>query len=246
MLGNEKREIVVPGDKKETVLFCVNHFIQIAQRAIEERGAFFVALSGGSTPKAIFESLVLPENARKIEWAKVHVFWSDERAVPPEDAESNYKMAMDAGLKKLPIPPQQIHRMVAEKEIEKNALAYEKTIQKVLKGAPFDLMMLGMGEDGHTASLFPGTEGVNVTDHLAIANYIPQKKCWRMTLTFPCINASAHIAVYVLGEAKRKMLEKILGSAPSEALPASLVGSKEHKALWICDTEAAGKRPKGP
>lgn len=237
---DERRDLVVPGDYTQTLAFSVDHFLKIAKSAIQKHGCFFVALSGGSTPKAIFERLSSSSHAQEPIWSKVFLFWSDERATPPTDPESNYKMAMDAGFSKLPIPPAQIFRMHAETEIEKNALEYEKTIQKTLNGRSFDLMMLGMGEDGHTASLFPHTRGLHEQKRWVIANEIPQKKCWRMTLTFPCINQSENIAIYVLGASKRYMAAKVLLSPDQfEELPVQKVGTKEHKALWILDEAAA-------
>ena len=181
---DERRDLIVPGDQDKTLSFCVEHFIAICSRAIQDHGQFFVALSGGSTPKALFERLCRPPYASQINWQKVHLFWSDERSVPPDDKESNYHMAMEAGLKNMPIPPSHIHRMHAEKEIEQHAKAYEETILHVLGDSPFDLIMLGLGEDGHTASLFPNTEGLNNQDSLIIANYVPQKSTWRMSMTF--------------------------------------------------------------
>jgi 6-phosphogluconolactonase len=142
----------------------------------------------GLDTHAIYQNLSLPASIKRIDWSKIFLFWSDERPVPPEHPESNFFMAMQAGLAKLPIPSSQIFRMHAENEIEKRAREYEKTIQRVLNGRPFDLMMLGMGEDGHTASLFPDTKGLDAKDQLIIANFVPQKKSWRMTVTFKCIN----------------------------------------------------------
>lgn len=237
---DERRKIIVPGDAQKTVIFCVEHFISLSKKAIKDHGAFFVALSGGSTPKAIFEHLSSPPYNQMVEWNKIHLFWSDERAVPPESPESNYHMAMHAGLGHLPIPKNQIHRMQAEENIKQNALTYSKEITEVLKGRPFDLVMLGMGEDGHTASLFPHTEGLKVQDGLAIANYIPDKKTWRMTLTFDCINQAENVAIYVLGTSKKSTLIKVLFSHDQfENYPIQKVGTPTRKALWIADQDAA-------
>lgn len=240
LISEPRRKLLVPGDTDATLAFCVEHWLTTAEEAIKKRGQFAVALSGGSTPHAIYQNLAKPEIIKRLDWKKVFLFWSDERAVPPESPESNFLMAMQAGLSKLPIPSSQIHRMHAEKETEKNARAYEETILRVLKGRSFDLVMLGMGEDGHTASLFPDTAGLQETEQLVIANYVPQKKSLRMTLTFSCINSAENIAVYLLGKSKQEMLLKIFRpDETSRALPAQKVGTKTHPALWIADKAAA-------
>jgi 6-phosphogluconolactonase len=237
---DNRRDLIVPGDNYSTTLFCTDHWISVCNQSIKDHGAFFVALSGGSTPKSIFERITAsPYNAR-IDWSKVHLFWSDERAVAPDHPDSNYHMAMQAGLNKMPIPKEQIHRMCAEEKIEENALNYENTIKHLLKGRPFDLVMLGMGEDGHTASLFPHTQALNASHRLVVANYLPDKKTWRMTFTFECINQASHIAIYVLGANKKYMLAEVLNSSNQfDRLPSQRVGTPEHHALWIVDEAAA-------
>lgn len=235
-----RRDVAVPGDKSATVNFCIEHFIEAASRAIEHHGKFFVALSGGSTPKTIYQHLTRPPYQSQIEWSKLHIFWSDERSVPSDNPDSNYHMAMEAGLKLMPIPASQIHRMRAEDNIHKHAEEYEQIIRDTLKDRPFDLIMLGMGEDGHTASLFPHTKGLKSHNHLVIANFIPQLNTWRMTMTFDCINQASNTAIYVLGASKKEMLAKVL-SPPEQfdLLPSQRVGTAEHKALWIADVDAA-------
>lgn len=234
-----RRELVVPGDTQTTLNFCCAHWVEVCRQAIQNHDAFFVALSGGTTPRAIFEKLTSAEFSSLINWSKLHLFWSDERAVPPDHKESNYHMAMQAGLSRVHIPSDQIHRMHAEEKIQEHAHLYEETIRRVLQGRPFDLVMLGVGEDGHTASLFPGTEALYAPkERLVVANYIPEKKAWRMTLTFSCINQARHIAVYALGASKKLILKELL-SSDTMHLPAQRIGTKEQPALWIVD-EAAG------
>jgi 6-phosphogluconolactonase len=233
--SDHRRELVVPGDTEKTLTFCVSHFLMLARQAIEDHGAFYVALSGGSTPKAIYQRL--RNEATSIDWSSVHLFWSDERCVPPSDPESNYFMAMEAGLKTLPIPSSQIHRMKAESNVQAHAQEYETLIKTTLGDHPFDLIMLGMGEDGHTASLFPNTAGLQEKKHLVVANNVPQKSCWRMTMTLPCINRARHTTFYILGASKQPMLKQVL-SSDSPTLPASLIGTPNHKALFIADTAA--------
>jgi 6-phosphogluconolactonase len=230
-------EIIVPGDLNETQHYAAQHFITLCRDAISDHGSFAVALSGGSTPKAIYEILTQPPYSEEIEWEKVHLFWSDERSVAPSNPESNHHMAMKAGFAKVPLPPAHIHRMVAEHEIEKHALAYEEKILSVLEDRSFDLVMLGMGEDGHTASLFPGTKGLEDTGRLVVANFVPQKNTWRMTLTFEAINAAHFQVFYVTGKAKAAMVATVMQPPPT--LPCQLVGTDDHPALWILDKEAA-------
>jgi len=216
----------------------------LCKEAIKDHGAFFVALSGGSTPKAIFEHLSSPPYAQMIEWNKVHLFWSDERSCPPEDPDSNYGMAMKAGLQQMPLLKSHIYRMQAEEEIEKNAALYEKKILSTLKGRPFDLVMLGMGEDGHTASLFPQTEALKIQDKLVTANFISEKNTWRMTMTYPCINQALHTAIYVIGATKKTMLARVLLSSNQfEKYPVQKVGTATRQALWIVDEAAAAELP---
>lgn len=239
---NKRSDIALFDTPSEAVQFAAEHFIAIAEEAIQKHGSFSVALSGGSTPKALFEELTRPEHRNKIDWRKGLFFWSDERAVPPNHPDSNYHMAMTNGLQTLGIPGDHIFRMHAEVNIEDNALVYEQAIKKHVPSGSFDLMMLGMGDDGHTASLFPRTHGLHADARLAIANYVPQKQCWRMSLTFECINNAAHSVVYVLGKNKAEMLKKVLtGPHMPDDIPIQNVGLPQRHALWIVDRGAAGE-----
>lgn len=232
---DDRRDYIISGNESETIAFAAQHWIHSAQRAILQKGRFAVALSGGSTPKAIYEIL---SKTTAIDWTKVWLFWSDERAIPPDHADSNYHMAMTF-FKKHPIPPNQIFRMKTESEIEKHALEYEEAIRHHLGKHLFDLVMLGVGEDGHTASLFPHTTALEQNERLVVANFLPEKKTWRMTFTFPSINGSSHIAIYALGMQKQTIVPKVLDAAIISPYPASRIGTLEHKALWILDNNAA-------
>ena len=140
----------------------------------------------------------------------------------------------------MPIPSHQIHRMRAEENIEFNAQAYEEMLSKVLNGRALDYIMLGMGEDGHTASLFPGSHALSEEHKSVVANWVPSKNTWRMTLTYPCINSARHIVIYVMGESKQSMLLKVLTDQLHFLdLPVTKIGTKQHKALWICDEDAS-------
>jgi len=237
---DQRRNLFIGKDLKESLSFAVEHWIHSAKQAILQRGRFVVALSGGSTPKAIYQALTKETN---IDWTKVWLFWSDERAVAPDHTNSNYKMAMEH-FQQLPIPPHQIFRMKAETEIEKHAKEYEETIIHYLGTHLFDLVMLGVGEDGHTASLFPNTLALSEETRLVVANYVPQLNTHRMTLTFPCINKSARIAIYALGTAKQEIIPQILQAAMISPYPTSHIGTPEHQALWILDGDSSHKLEK--
>ena len=235
---DETKNIVIPGDKEATITFCVKHFIYCAEKAIQTYGRFLVALSGGSTPKAIYD-LLGSHYAKALDWKKVYLFWSDERNVPQNHMESNYHMAMSSGLSKLGIPSEHIFRMHGEGSIKEGAKLYEKTLLDVLQDDPFDLIMLGMGEDGHTASLFPDTEGLKEKSRKVIANYVPQKDTWRMTLTIPYINTASNVVFYVIGDTKKEALYKVFKASSPSQFPCTLIGNEKHPALWIIDKDAA-------
>lgn len=238
---DKRRDILIPGDTEETIRTCVEQFIEIAQNAIDNHSFFTVALSGGQTPNTIYKKLSEPENQKRLDWSKVICFWSDERSVPPDSPESNYHNAMKAGLNQLPLLPDHIFRMPAEHHIEEQAAAYEAQIRTVLPTGSFDLVMLGMGEDGHTASLFPKTHALHASDKLVVANYVPRLNTWRMSLTFECINTAKMIVIYALGKKKAEMVYKVLTSELDvENYPVQNVGTTQHKALWILD-QAAGE-----
>jgi len=240
---DDRRDIVIPGNAQESLNYCAEQFISIGNAAIAATGRFNVALSGGSTPKALFQLFSSPLFCSLIDWNNVILFWSDERNVSADDHQSNYKMAMEAGFASLPIPEANIHRMPAEGiKIERAAKKYEELILKLVPKNSFDLVMLGMGEDGHTASLFPKTHGLHADGRLVIANFIPKLNTWRMTLTYECINSSEHISIYVIGKSKSSMLKQVLdGPYDPDELPIQRIGTRSNKALWIVDTDAASE-----
>jgi 6-phosphogluconolactonase len=232
-----KRHVIIPGDYQESLNYAIEDWLETARRAISEHGYFAVALSGGSTPKAIFEGLAKQPNA--VDWSKVLLFWSDERAVAKTDPDSNYKMAMDA-LGSLPIDPAHIFPMEGLGDLEENAKAYETLIEKNIPSKKFDLMMLGMGDDGHTASLFPKTHGLHAPGRTVIANFIPEKSVWRLSVTFDCINASHKSVVYVLGAGKAEMIQRVFSKPiQGDFLPVQNIGKDTNPALYILDKAAA-------
>lgn len=231
-----RRDLQILEDQDAAVAFAAEHWIHSAQRAIQQHGRFAVALSGGSTPKAIYKTLASKYQSA-IDWSKVELYWSDERAVAPDHPHSNYKMAMDNGFRQLPVS--KIFPMKGTGDLIKNALEYEQLIQERLGSSLFDLVMLGVGEDGHTASLFPHTEGPKETKKLVMANYVPSHESWRLTFTLPCINQSQKAVIYALGPTKQSITLLVLDAAIHSPFAASAVGTPEHKALWIMDQSAA-------
>lgn len=235
---DSRRDLIIAGDKDKTAQFAAAHWIHSAERAIQQRGRFAVALSGGSTPKTIYQ-ILSTQYKTAIDWKNVWLFWGDERAVPPNHPDSNYNMAMQAGFQTLPIPPSQIHRMKAEESIERNAAHYEDILKRELGPHLFDLIMLGIGEDGHIASLFPKTAALQEKTKLVVPNFVPEKKSWRMTITFPCIHKSRTTCIYASGQAKQAIVTLALRAAEISSFPASAIGTPEQKALWVLDQEAA-------
>lgn len=214
-----------------------------ANQAVTERGRFTIALSGGSTPKSLFSLLAI--NARTtLPWDRTYFFWSDERHVPPTDPDSNYRMANEAMLSKVSIPPANIFRFEAENpDAAAAAKAYEASIRTFFQASgqipSFDLILLGMGPDGHTASLFPGTGGLQEKSRLVIANWVEKLRTHRLTFTYPLINAARCVAFLVSGTDKAPVLHSVLEDVAGERYPAKLVHPTDGKLIWFLDRAAA-------
>lgn len=237
---DSRRSYVIPGDFETTLRYAVDDWISLASDCITQQGYFAVALSGGTTPQAIYQR-IKETKKNSLDWKKVLIFFSDERAVSKYHPDSNYKMGMDAGFKDLGIPIEQIFPMEGEGDLEANAKAYETLILTKIPSKKFDLIMLGVGEDGHTASLFPKTHGLHTKGRLAIANFIPEKSVWRLTLTFECIEQANRVIVYAFGASKNGILKKVFTSAyQPDLLPIQRVGSEKSPALFVLDDKAAG------
>jgi len=236
---------------KEVSMASARLFASHVEQAVATRGVARVAISGGSTPKGMFELLADPTKpfAETIPWDKLQLFWVDERCVPPTHPESNYLMTKTALLDKVGILPQNVFRMEGELDPEEAANRYEAAIRNSLKleGAEsphFDLVLLGMGDDGHTASLFPHTAAINEMGRLVVANHVPQKDTWRISLTWPVINASAEVAFELVGAGKAGILAQVLtGPRDPETLPSQLIRPTNGKLLFLLDEAAASKLP---
>ena len=235
----------------EMALASARLFAAKVEQAVAKRGIARVALSGGSTPKLTFKLLADPAGpfAATVPWDKVQIFWVDERCVGPDDPESNYGVARELLLSKVAIPAANVFRMEGELDPEEAAARYESTLRNVMKleGAEtpaFDLLTLGMGPDGHTASLFPHTQAIDEMGRLVIANHIPQKEAWRITLTWPVINAAAEVVFEVEGPSKTAVLAEVLtGPRDPERLPSQLIRPSNGKLLFLLDEAAAANLP---
>ena len=213
--------------------------------SVQARGRATIALSGGSTPRSVYALLGTEPLRTRIPWESVHVFWGDERCVPPESSESNYKMANEALLAHITIPPQNVHRVKAEQCPSRAAKEYEKEIQRTFefgRVAPprFDIVLLGLGEDGHTASLFPGTSPLNEQRKLVADVYVDKPRAHRITLTFPVINNALHILFLVSGKRKATILHDVL-QGDKLLFPAQHVRPSAGELLWLVDQDAASQ-----
>lgn len=239
-------DVRVFSNPEALVEFAAGTFIRLAEDSIQQRGMFTVAFSGGSTPRRLYNALAAPEVQKSLDWDKIHLFWGDERAVPPDHSDSNYKMVREALLDKVTIPQENIHRVHAEMDVRMAAFQYEEELRGVFEGdwPRFDLVLLGMGEDGHTASLFPNSAGLNEEQRWFIANYAPKRQQWRLTLTGNAINAARNVLALVQGGGKADMIAAVLvGGDGGDVKPIQRIKPADGKMTWLLDGEAAGKLP---
>lgn len=220
---------------------AARHVVESAQAAIQARGAFSIALSGGSTPRELHRRLAGPL-ANEVDWSKLHVFFGDERCVPPDDPDSNYRMARETLLSQVPISPDHVHRMKGELPPEEAASQYEQELRGFFGNEPprLDLILLGMGDNGHTASLFPGLRAVHEQQRWVMAENVPEVGMWRITLTPYVINLGREVLFLVAGAGKASMLRKVLEGpfAPDER-PAQIVRPSPGEVMWLVDAAAA-------
>ncbi len=232
---------------QELFAAAAEEVVHTATEAVVQRGRFTIALSGGSTPKSLYT--LLATNARNaLPWDHTFFFWSDERHVPPTDPESNYRMAEESMLSKVPVPAGNVFRVASENpEAAAAADAYEQTLQKFFaleagQVPRFDLILLGMGPDGHCASLFPGSTGLQEKSRLVIANWVEKFKTSRITFTLPVLNAARCVAFLVSGTDKASALHAVLETdAPGEQYPSKLVRPTDGKLIWLVDRAAASE-----
>jgi 6-phosphogluconolactonase len=236
------------GSPHEVCETTADRFVAAARDAIDERGVFRVALSGGSTPKSVYPLVLEPERRDSVDWSRVEFFWGDERSVPPDHPESNFGVAYQMLISQLPnARPEAVHRMPAEApDIHAAALSYESELRLAFgaRGSEppaFDLNWLGMGPDGHTASLFPGSDALDENERWVVANWSPRLETWRMTLTFPVLLAARLTIMAVIGADKADALAEIR-SGSSDLPAARIMGDGVE---WIFDAAAAGEHPAG-
>jgi 6-phosphogluconolactonase len=241
---SESPEIRIFEDAAEVAEAAATRFVELAREAVAESGRFTVALAGGSTPQRAFELLASERFSQQLDWSRAHIFFGDERTVPPDDAESNYRMANEALLSRVGLPAQNIHRINGVGDAVSNALLYEDELRTFFNDDAwprFDLVLLGMGDDGHTASLFPGTKALAEQAAWVAANWVEKFASYRITLTVPAINRAAHILFLVTGENKAARLKDVLqGERASEArLPAQMIRPLDGSLEWFIDRAAA-------
>jgi 6-phosphogluconolactonase len=232
---------------------AAEELVRMARPAMDSRGNFTVALSGGSTPRRLYQLLAAAPYRAQVDWTRVEFFWGDERSVPPSHKDSNYRMAREAILDALDVPAGHVHRMHGESsDLEAAAQSYQAELARVFgvppTGAPprFDLVLLGMGPDGHTASLFPHTAALAERVRWVVPNHVPQKNTDRLTLTVPLLNAAAVVLFLVAGEDKTDRLAEVLEGPPAtDRLPSQLIRPTDGQLLWFVD-EAAARKLKMP
>lgn len=233
-------------DSASLVRAAAERIVMAARAAADDGQMFGLFLSGGSTPKALYEALASEEFLTRIDWRAVELYFGDERCVPPDDERSNYLMARRALIDRVPIPPDNIYRMKGELEPEQAAIEYGRMLKERFQDQGPDILLLGMGDDGHTASLFPGTTALGETEHRCVANhvphdYIPAGTNWRLTLTYPFINRSREIIVMITGASKAKRLAEVLeGEDDPSRLPIQGVNPLDGNLHYYLDSAAAG------
>jgi 6-phosphogluconolactonase len=242
-----EREVRILPDAAAIAKRAAHELVRCAEFAVRQNGAFTVALAGGSTPKALYGLLVNDPSLRsQVPWDKTQFFFGDERHVPPDHSDSNYRMASEAMLSKAPIQKEQVHRIKGEyPDTEKAALEYEQELRSSFKLAPgalprFDLIMLGMGSEGHTLSLFPGTKALHDNGRLVMRNWVGKFYTERVTCTAPVANNAVLILFMITGADKAPALKAVLeGPHEPEQLPSQLIEPKNGRLLWLVDPTAA-------
>ncbi len=241
------RQIIVRRTVSDATDTAAKVFEQVIREALQGRDRACVALAGGTTPYLLYKELATSAAATSLPWGQVEVFFGDERDVPHDNVESNYNMAARTLLNHVPVLPERVHPMQADApDLQAAAAEYEQLVRRIVPPGPdgvpsLDLILLGMGGDGHTASLFPGTKALDVTDKLVMAYHVPVLGRDRMTFTFPLINASRHVVFLITGEDKARTVAALLGDDAEArgSIPSARVAPKSGRLTYILDLAAA-------
>lgn len=243
------RSVEVLPDADALAEAAAARFAAAAETAIRARGEFIVALSGGETPRRTYQRLTRKPWASAISWSQVQVLWGDERCVPPDHPESNYRMAREALLDRVAIPAAHVHRIHGEDDPAVAASRYEDELHQLLRPptARMDLVFLGLGAEGHTASLFPGGAAIHESKRWVVAEYVPAHSSWRVTQTLVPINAAAEVVFLVSGSGKAGIVRRVLEdpTGPGGELPAQAVAPGQGNVRWMLDAAAAAELGKG-
>jgi 6-phosphogluconolactonase len=234
----------VHADAGAMIRAAADAFVAKAQAALAAHGRFSVALAGGGTPKPLYELLATAPYRDRLDWSRIEVFFGDERCVPPDSPRSNYRMAHAALLSKLPLPAANVHRLRGEDEPALAALAYEHALRAVFRRAwpRFDLVLLGIGDNGHTASLFPGCACLRERERAVCAQYVESQREWRLTLTLPVLDAAAAVWLLADGAGKADVLARVLdGPWQPDVLPVQYVAPAQGEYVWWLDQAAAAQ-----
>jgi len=235
-MHTKRGDVFVYDNADEVARAAADAFVGIVAGALADRAVARVALAGGSTPKAMYRLLASPAFRERVEWKRVEIFFGDERCVPPDHADSNYRMAREALLDHVPLGADRVHRMMGERPPAEAAASYQQILLRI--GEPLDLVLLGMGPDGHTASLFPGTTVLDETRALVAPVHVDKLDAWRVTLTAPVLSSASHVLITAVGGEKATALASALLSPPG-AVPIQLVRAVDQR--WLVDRDAAQK-----
>jgi 6-phosphogluconolactonase len=233
-------EVKIVPDSATLARVAAQEFHRLGEAGIKARGQFSVALSGGNTPRAVYS--LLADEHKELSWDRIHVFFGDERRVPPDHPDSNFRMASESLLSKVPIPEKNVHRIRAELEPEAAAKDYDDQLAEFFHlndhdWPRFDLVLLGLGDDGHTASLFPGSSALSDVSSRVAANWVEKLQTFRITLTFPVLNHAADVIFLVSGESKAQILNAVLRPGAGK-YPAQGIQPENGRLLWLADQDA--------
>ncbi|GAX62421.1 6-phosphogluconolactonase/glucosamine-6-phosphate isomerase/deaminase [Candidatus Scalindua japonica] len=236
-----KKKIHAYPNKQKLLTATAEHMVGSIVQTIRNNGVCNVVLSGGSTPGGVFSLLASDSNRDQVDWGRIHIFWGDERMVPPEHNDSNFRMARETLLDHIKISDKNVHRIRGEIAPELAAAEYVELLNDHFKGSLpcFDLVLLGLGEDGHTASLFPETDAVEESEKNVVAVFVPKLDTWRVTLTLAVINAAREVLFLVSGKSKSEIIQRIISTKqPVKELPATMVNPQNGELHWMLDSDA--------